>query len=290
MARPPRKGLNYFPMDVDFFDDEKIVELLITYGPLGCIVYEAVISMVYRQGHYLEMEPGRLAIHVTHRIGNRWVESIGRVEEIIRFCGRIGLFDEQLLQQGVVTSCGIQRRYDKVAVRRRHITREYWLLEDENQEASAAQTGVIAEETADKPEFRTVADGINTANKTKENKTKSKESIVNKTDPEADIADETDEVRNSASECFEKNIRPLTHSELLRLENLCVHYGIGRVKAAILETAGRGIKNLGYIESILRSCYKQPPGSAERVQSITIDARCAELEQLMEEGAYDVAQ
>ena len=34
MARPPKTGLDYFPKDVDFYNDYKIMDLLEKYGQL----------------------------------------------------------------------------------------------------------------------------------------------------------------------------------------------------------------------------------------------------------------
>ena len=48
MARPLKKGLAYFPMDVDFFLDPKIANLLIRHGPLGVTTYIALLTMIYR--------------------------------------------------------------------------------------------------------------------------------------------------------------------------------------------------------------------------------------------------
>ena len=49
MARPARKGLAYFPKDVDFYQDEKIVDLAMRYGPLGLTVFDVLLTLVYRE-------------------------------------------------------------------------------------------------------------------------------------------------------------------------------------------------------------------------------------------------
>ncbi len=54
MARPLKKGLSYFPKDVDYYEDFKIMDLMNEYGPLGQTIYDIVISMVYREGYFLE--------------------------------------------------------------------------------------------------------------------------------------------------------------------------------------------------------------------------------------------
>ena len=39
MARPYKQGLIYFPLDIDYYEDEKIVELSLEYGPVGEAVF-----------------------------------------------------------------------------------------------------------------------------------------------------------------------------------------------------------------------------------------------------------
>ena len=53
MPRPPKQGLDYFPKDVGFYNDFKIMDLLEKYGPLGVTIYEVVLTEVYRNGYYL---------------------------------------------------------------------------------------------------------------------------------------------------------------------------------------------------------------------------------------------
>ncbi len=129
MARAAGKGLLYFPKDVNYYQDDRIVDLLDEYGPLGQTIYDVLLSMVYREGYCLEMEPDRLARQITHWIGREWVGSREKVLEVLDFLAGVGLIDEGLYRQGVVTSAAIQRRYDEVAARRKTDRSKYWLLE-----------------------------------------------------------------------------------------------------------------------------------------------------------------
>ncbi|MGN0503123.1 MAG: hypothetical protein ACI4HN_09385, partial [Ruminococcus sp.] len=51
------------------------------------------------------------------------------VGQVIDYCAEIGLFDKDLLQQNIMTSVGIQRRYDSVTVRNKVDKSKYWLRE-----------------------------------------------------------------------------------------------------------------------------------------------------------------
>ena len=113
MARAVGKGLRYFPKDVDYYMDDRIMDLLDAYGPLGQTVYDVMLTMVYREGYYLEMAPERLARQIIRWIGSGWVESREKVVEVLGFIAEVGLVDKALYRQGVITSAAIQRRYWK---------------------------------------------------------------------------------------------------------------------------------------------------------------------------------
>ena len=144
MARAVGNGLRYFPKDVDYYMDDRIMDLLDAYGPLGQTVYDVMLTMVYREGYYLEMAPDRLARQIIRWIGSQWVESREKVVEVLGFIAEVGLVDKALYRQGIITSAAIQRRYDEVAARRKTDRSKYWLLEAE----PAAETETIAAESA----------------------------------------------------------------------------------------------------------------------------------------------
>ena len=144
MARAVGNGLRYFPKDVDYYMDDRIMDLLDAYGPLGQTVYDVMLTMVYREGYYLEMSPDRLARQIIRWIGSQWVESREKVVEVLGFIAEVGLVDKALYRQGIITSAAIQRRYDEVAARRKTDRSKYWLLEAE----PAAETETIAAKSA----------------------------------------------------------------------------------------------------------------------------------------------
>ena len=186
MARAVGNGLRYFPKDVDYYMDDRIMDLLDAYGPLGQTVYDVMLTMVYREGYYLEMAPDRLARQIIRWIGSGWVESREKVVEVLGFIAEVGLVDKALYRQGVITSAAIQRRYDEVAARRKTDRSKYWLLEAEpaaecvpnaaecapnapSAVPSAAETPLFAAESAQSKEKET------RGNKTKAKETKQKE-------------------------------------------------------------------------------------------------------------------
>ena len=138
MARRVKVGLSYFPKDVDYYEDFKIIDLLNEYGPLGQTIYDVVISMVYREGYFLEFRDfeqlkKNLPVKIIRTIGNRWINKKNFVLQVILSCADIGLFDKNLLMQGVITSVGIQRRYDTVTVRNKVQKIKYRLIDENGQ-------------------------------------------------------------------------------------------------------------------------------------------------------------
>ena len=212
MGRPPKKGLLYFSKDIDFYEDFKIIDLMECHGPLGAVVYDVLLCMIYKEGYYIECDLESLARKVVRTIGGRWANK-GIVLQVIRFCAESDLFCEDLLMQGVITSVGIQRRYASVTVRSKAHKGKYWLLEPEDESVendekdaskkiegaqalfpkpfksvSAEKTGVFAVKTPIK-----TADS--TQKKRKENKRKEKErEIAPAPEKNEELSTESDEL------------------------------------------------------------------------------------------------
>ena len=132
-GRPYEAGLSYFPKMVDFYEDDKIFDLLDQYGPLGVTIYDCILCIVYKHGYYVEIPLEKLSRMIVKMIGNKWVKQKA-VVQVIHFISGIGLIDDALVKENIITSVGIQRRYYETAVkrmkRRLHDDR-YWLLEKE---------------------------------------------------------------------------------------------------------------------------------------------------------------
>lgn len=134
-GRRPEAGLSYFPKMIDFYEDDKIFDLLDRYGPLGVTVYDCILCIVYRHGYYAEIPLDKLSKMITKMIGNKWVKNQKAVVQVVHFCSEIGLLDDDLMTKNIITSVGIQKRFYKVAVKlmkRRLYSKEYWLLDEEN--------------------------------------------------------------------------------------------------------------------------------------------------------------
>ena len=150
MGRKAKTGLSYFSKDVDYYDDFKIMDLMNEYGPLGQTIYDVLLCMIYHEGYYLEVPSmEQLAVKIIKTIGNRWVKKKDFVLQVIYYCADIGLFDKTLLNQNIITSAGIQRRYDSVTVRNKVNKDKYRLIDKNGQPLlNAPQNSISVTETS----------------------------------------------------------------------------------------------------------------------------------------------
>ena len=111
MARPIKRGLNYFPLDVDVFSDPKTLRLANKYGSNGLLIYISLLCIIYRECHFIEAEVSDLALLINRNIGNPQLPEIEEIIEIVKYLGEIGLLDKGLMEQNIFTSKGIQQRY-----------------------------------------------------------------------------------------------------------------------------------------------------------------------------------
>lgn len=131
---PNKPGLTYFPKMLDFYEDDRIFDLLDEYGPLGVTVYDCILCIVYKHGYYAEIPLDKLSKMIVKMIGNKWVKSQKAVVQVVHFCSEIGLLDDDLMTKNIITSVGIQRRYYEIAVKRMKrqlYSDKYWLLNKE---------------------------------------------------------------------------------------------------------------------------------------------------------------
>ena len=173
MGRKAKTGLSYFSKDVDYYDDFKIMDLMNESGPLGQTIYDVLLCMIYHEGYYLEVPSmEQLAVKIIKTIGNRWVKKKDFVLQVIYYCADIGLFDKTLLNQNIITSAGIQRRYDSVTVRNKVNKDKYRLIDKNGQPLlNAPQNPISATETTIFATEKTINDADIQQNKRKENNT-----------------------------------------------------------------------------------------------------------------------
>ena len=134
MARPKKKGLDYFPLDVDFFSDTKIKLLKARFGADGITIFVYLLCEIYKNGYYVKADED-----FQYVMSDDLNMSIDKVKQVLKFLLERSLLDSKLFQSDtILTSAGIQKRF-QIAVKERakknpvEITR-FWLLKESETE------------------------------------------------------------------------------------------------------------------------------------------------------------
>jgi hypothetical protein len=158
MARPTKEGLEYFPLDTDIDQDEKIIVVVAKFGMKGFGVIVRLMMEIYKNGYYYHWSEKEQYIF-SMKVG----EPVEYVIEVVQECIKWGFFHQEIYEAyDILTSKGFQKRFMLAANRRKGIQ----IKESFN---------LIEEVSADKPP---VIDDINfenaDINTTKEKKLKEK--------------------------------------------------------------------------------------------------------------------
>ena len=112
MARPRKLGLDYFPFDVDFFHDEKIVAVAGEFGLKGEIAAIKLLCAIYRNGYFIEWNE-MVKYMIASQLNGVSAELL---EQIVSRLVKWGFFDKSLFDSAnVLSSRAIQTRYFEAA-------------------------------------------------------------------------------------------------------------------------------------------------------------------------------
>lgn len=131
MSRTQEQGINYVPLDVNFFNDPKIQALKVHHGRDGMLIYLYMLTVIYREGYYTVCDEDFKCM-----VANQLGVALNKVELVLIFCLKRSMFDEQLFRSDkVLTSAGIQERW-QMAVRTRGlklkqtVSKDFWLVNE----------------------------------------------------------------------------------------------------------------------------------------------------------------
>ncbi|MGL9878000.1 Lin1244/Lin1753 domain-containing protein [Enterococcus sp. DIV0240d] len=129
MARPTKKGLDYFPLDVDFLSDLKVRRIIKACGKEAVHILLALLANVYRDEGYYVLWDEDLAFLVADEVGAKE----GTVEELVKKAVQVKFFDKEIFDKySVLTSKGIQNRYILATKERKKVELEFkYLLTNE---------------------------------------------------------------------------------------------------------------------------------------------------------------
>lgn len=270
MARPQKEGLDYFPLDTDIAEDEKILYLEAETGLEGFAIYVKLLSTIYRNSYYMMWTETQLSIY-----SRRFFVDKNTLSTVVSVCKNIGLFDKNLFEKyQILTSHGIQSRYLMALERRSSIKMidEFCLLDKEKivkskkvklisapKQVSAYNnphsTVVFVDNNPAKPPLMStetlqskVKKSISSCCSSPYNPPEEKEP-----DEETELT-EKDDATARVFDLFQDNIHPITGQiETDTLIDLLDHYGEQWLTEAIRETALNNGHSVKYIKSILEA-------------------------------------
>lgn len=116
MARPLKNGLDYFPMDVDFFDDDKIAFVSAKFKSEGELIAIKLLCRIYRNGYYCKWGEDEAILFAMKTLGN--IDKLDILKSVVEELLERDFFNKELFEKyGVLTSRGIQKRYEKIFTR-----------------------------------------------------------------------------------------------------------------------------------------------------------------------------
>ncbi len=126
-------GLKYYQADTDRYRDVKVRRLLKKYKGCGYAIYEYALNECFANGYYAKYDAD-----FVFSASDDLYEEEELVKSVIDYCAELGLFDIEMYGKGILTSKSIQRRYEEIntKMRRKVVTGEYWLLEEDEDGAT----------------------------------------------------------------------------------------------------------------------------------------------------------
>jgi len=139
MARPQKIGLDYFPVDTNISDDDKIFYIESEHGIVGFGVFIKLLTKIYDNSYFIEWNKFRQNV-----FARKFNVDINIVLDVVNVALECGLFDEKLYKNyTILTSSAIQNRYLKAISRRSNVDLvEEFSLIDVNEYSNITLVGV----------------------------------------------------------------------------------------------------------------------------------------------------
>lgn len=175
MARPTKKGLDYFPLDIDFFEDEKIEAISGEFGLKGEIIVLKLLCAIYKNGYFLQWNELQ-KMKLLKRLPGVSSELITQVlERLVKW----NFFNENLFNsESILTSKGIQIRYLEATKRRKEKGFIEYVLINCNENDTSNRVNVY-----NNPPLSEINDNISTQSKVKESKVNNVDGVIGKNPP-----------------------------------------------------------------------------------------------------------
>ena len=165
MARPNKQGLDYFPLDVGIFENDKILAISGEFSVKGEIIVLRLLCEIYRNGYFVEFS--ELLKNKLARLGGL---SGGLVDEVVRKLVKYEFFDGFVFSEyNILTSKNIQKVYLEASKRRKDIDlSQYWLLDEVNVYINSPSSKINAHINAQSKEKESKVNNISFLEKKKQ--------------------------------------------------------------------------------------------------------------------------
>lgn len=196
MARPTKEGLDYFPIDIDIDQDDKLVVPIAKFGMLGLGIIVKLMMEVYRNGYFYNWSKREQYV-----FSNKVNVDINTVIEIVNECIEWGFFNHKAFDDHqILTSKGFQKRYIEASKRRKAITfiQEYTLIDLGEASKKVNYPILLVDVNGNRineyinPDKADGMSAESTQSKVKESKEKLKEKEIKDIRPEPPSADQDD--------------------------------------------------------------------------------------------------
>lgn len=165
MARPLKQGLDYYPLDVEFYRDIKVRRLNHAFGAASTVILLTLLGAVYKdEGYYAEWNEDLCFLVAADSMATEEL-----VTAVVRKALEVGLFDQTCFERyGILTSKAIQRHYLAATYKRKEVkvVAEYLLVPEDaranlrllsGEPVASQSTKTPAPVTAKKPPVATSA-------------------------------------------------------------------------------------------------------------------------------------
>jgi DnaD/phage-associated family protein len=268
MARPKKEGLDYFPLDVDIDQNDKIALIEAKHGVVGFSVVIKLFMKIYKEGYFYKWTEKEKLL-----FSKRIIVDINTVSEVVNDCIEWDLFDRNLFNEyEILTSDGIQKRYLDAVTRRKEVIfqKEYLLINPLDLIGNSKITVFVVN-----------ADGnrinVNINSTQKDNRqhneddnpqSKVKESKVKESKVENYIKEDEGDFENPFS-FFEKNGFGTIGSHIAeKIIKWCEDLSDELVLEAMKISVEHSVKTWSYVESILKDWSEKQIQTVEQANAL----------------------
>lgn len=169
MARPVKEGLDYFPLYVDIFEDEKIEAISGEFGIKGEIIVVKLLCAIYKKGYFILWSDLVIA-QMLKRLPGISKDLLNNVVERLVLWE---FFDKDLFHSaGILTSEKIQENFFEATKRRKSPKPTLYVLDKFLENDNSIESDVNGVNVDINTQAKGVNADINTQSKVKESKVK----------------------------------------------------------------------------------------------------------------------